>query len=140
MKYGIEKFMSKVQKTKTCWLWTGSKTLRNYGRCEWGKYKLAHRVSYELFNGKFNLNMQVNHSCDNPPCVNPSHLWLGTQKENLRDAARKERLPMQKLTYRQAYRIRKIYKLGNINMVYLGKRFGVSNQSICDIVNNISYI
>lgn len=140
MKFGIDKFISKVRKTDTCWLWEGSRTLRGYGRCEWGKHKLAHRVAYELFNDFIPPNMQVNHKCDNPPCVNPSHLFIGTQSDNIRDASRKLRLPMQKLTYEKADEIRKIYKSEKISMVVLGKRYGVSNQTICDVVRGISYI
>lgn len=84
-----EKFWPKVQKTSTCWLWTACKTKLGYGKLSW---KQAHRVSWEIHNGAIPVGMCVCHKCDNPPCVNPDHLFLGTQKDNILDAKKKGRL------------------------------------------------
>lgn len=75
-----------------CWLWTGSRVNDNYG-CANIDYKqlLAHRLSYELHHGPIPDGQKVCHSCDTPLCVNPSHLFLGTQKENLEDMTQKGR-------------------------------------------------
>lgn len=70
-----------------CWEWIGGKNNIGYGMFRQGdKMRTAHRVGYELFNNtKIPKNMCVCHSCDNPKCVNPKHLWLGTMKQNITD-------------------------------------------------------
>lgn len=82
-----KRFFSKVDKTETCWLWTGHKTL-GYGKIAMGRGNLmwAHRVSYVLHKGEIPEGKLIMHSCDNPPCVNPAHLELGNYSENLIDA------------------------------------------------------
>jgi len=77
-------FMNKVNKTGTCWLWTGAKQSQGYGRMRYeGGYCLAHRLSFVLHNGYF--PKFVLHSCDVKLCVNPEHLRDGTAIENARD-------------------------------------------------------
>lgn len=75
-----------------CWEWEGFKTKEGYGRFEWkGKRYNAARFSYEYYLGKFDENLFVCHKCDNPPCINPEHLFLGTHKENMHDRDVKKR-------------------------------------------------
>lgn len=87
-----EKFWSNVEKTDYCWLWTGANN-RGYGfftaRCV---RMLAHRFSWELHNGPIPDGLLVRHKvCDNPPCVNPAHLAIGTEADNKRDMVEHQR-------------------------------------------------
>ena len=75
-----------------CWIWTGSTQVRGYGELLSNNKKyLAHRASYEVFVGPIPKGLYVCHACDNVFCVNPSHLFLGTQKQNLQDMKAKGR-------------------------------------------------
>lgn len=86
-----ERFWAKVQKGQDCWLWSGS-TNGRYGRIVVdGKNTPAHRVSWTLHNGPVPDDRSVCHHCDNPLCVRPDHLFLGTQSDNMRDCAAKGR-------------------------------------------------
>jgi hypothetical protein len=87
----INIFLSMVIKTDSCWIWTKGKT-NGYGDM-WAdkKHWLAHRYSYTIHKGEIPKGMHILHSCDNRPCVNPSHLSLGTNLENIRDSQKKGR-------------------------------------------------
>lgn len=75
-----------------CWLWTAKKWKDGYGYfMKEGKAQAAHRYMYALYKGNFDKNLHVLHTCDNPSCVNPEHLWLGTQKDNMQDMHKKGR-------------------------------------------------
>ena len=77
-----------------CWDWSASKMNFGYGRMGVGgnKWNTAHRISWEIHVGKIPKGMFVLHKCDNPPCSNPKHLFLGTQRENIQDARNKGRM------------------------------------------------
>lgn len=92
----LARFWLKVNKTSDCWLWTASAN-RGYGQFMFrldGRQRLvkAHRFSYELHHGVIPNGMSVLHACDTPRCLNPAHLFAGTQAENLDDARAKGRL------------------------------------------------
>lgn len=86
------RFWTKVQKSNGCWLWTGTKT-KGYGMILGpGRLPLqAHRVAWTLIFGHIPDGLSVLHHCDVPLCVKPTHLWLGTQADNLADARAKGR-------------------------------------------------
>lgn len=160
-----ERFWAKVCKANGdgCWEWNGS-TDGRYGAI-WmnGRLQKAHRVSYEMQVGLIPAGLSVCHSCDNPRCVRPDHLFLGTQSDNLLDATAKgrngaqvhpERLArgsrngmhtqperrsrgeengMAKLTTDQVREIRHRYKPRKINHRRLAAEYGVSPSTILDI-------
>jgi hypothetical protein len=88
----IDRFFNKVNKTNSCWNWTHSTNKFGHGMFSFqGKTLGAHRFSFELHKGPIPSDLFVCHSCDNPACVNPSHLWLGTAKDNVQDMISKNR-------------------------------------------------
>ncbi len=86
------RFWEKVQKTEGCWLWTANVNHAGYGKYWDGEDLVsAHRHSWTIHNGPIPAGMLVLHKCDNPPCVNPDHLFLGTHLDNNLDTLRKGR-------------------------------------------------
>ena len=83
------RFANSIQKTDSCWLWTGRAAKSGYGYLG---CRLAHHVSWLLANGPVPDGLDVCHHCDTPSCVRPDHLFVGTPKDNMQDAARKGRL------------------------------------------------
>jgi hypothetical protein len=115
-----KRFWGKVKITKhpqRCWEWTASKNKAGYGQIQVGgvdgRPMLAHRVSWIVHNGAIPRDLHVLHDCNNPGCVRPGHLRLGTDLDNTRDAflkgkvARGKRLPHTRLTVRQVVEIRR---------------------------------
>lgn len=87
-----ERFFDKVKKTKTCWVWTAGDSGTGYGRIKVRNVsKAAHRLSWQMHKGKIPLGFYVLHTCDNRACVNPAHLYLGTQFDNMRDMSARKR-------------------------------------------------
>lgn len=86
------RFWDNVVKTPNCWYWVGCKNSNGYGNIRINyKIYLTHRLSYFIYFGDIPENMCVCHTCDNPSCVNPAHLWVGSRSENTRDMIKKGR-------------------------------------------------
>ncbi len=137
------RFFKFVNKTEFCWLWTGSYCYYGYGQISInGKPRRAHRISYEMHKGEIPKDMFVCHKCDNPSCVNPDHLFLGTQEDNMKDMFKKnrqntakgERRFFSKLKNEDIPQIRELYNNNNRTKI-IANIYGVSTQSILDIIN-----
>ncbi len=87
------RFLSKITVSESgCWVWNGCRNKKGYGSFRVGKLCIpAHRVSYSLFNNKDPSELFTCHTCDNPGCVNPEHLFLGTNQDNMIDMYKKNR-------------------------------------------------
>lgn len=152
----LKRFWGKVDKSGDCWVWTACNH-NGYGDIRLTskrKTVKAHRASWEIAHHKeIPDGMEVCHHCDNPSCVNPDHLFLGTQADNMKDAAEKGRInnmgarnPASKLSKEDVLEIRRLYRLiksnnrhrksGKVGKFYeeLAQRYGVS----CGTVKSVS--
>jgi len=145
----IGRFKDKIDKTGECWLWTSSKLKKGFPYGLFGlssvggktpKMVYAHRYSYELNIGPIPPGLHVCHKCDNPSCVNPKHLFVGTPADNVKDCISKGRkaigskLPFSKITEASAREIRRVYGLGGSSYVSLSKEYGVASETIRDVI------
>ena len=130
-----EQFWAKVAvgAPEECWLWTAYRNPDGYGQGTWmGQVLLAHRIALSLVDGDFSSTLHVCHSCDNPPCCNPAHLWRGTNRDNQHDKIAKgravyrplkgEQHPQARLTTAQIADIR----ASNEKRAILAERHGTS--------------
>ncbi len=139
----IIRFKRKFNIGNGCWKWTDKPVKNGYAQFGiGGKSYRANRISYSLFKGKIPKGKFVLHHCDNPICVNPKHLFIGTQKDNIRDCINKGRFTIgskngcSKLTENQVKEIRSLYgKYGHRGLIQrkLAKLFNVSRVLISDI-------
>lgn len=126
---------------ENCWEWQGHLSMNGYGHIgvRYGRMQGAHRFSYEMHNGPIPSGLHVRHRCDNPACVNPAHLELGTQQDNVNDMIRRgrgnwrspkgEASPTAILTEAQAREIKFGSEMGSV----LAKRFGISQATVSAI-------
>lgn len=134
----IARFWSKVKVTSdidSCWEWQASKG-NKYGHGQFyanGKRDFSHRVSWKIKNGAIPNKMCVLHKCDNPSCVNPNHLFLGTRQDNTRDMLEKHRQG-RKLTIAQVDEIRRRYFEESATKEELAQEFSVHITNIHAIV------
>lgn len=114
-----------------CWPWRGKPHSDGYGRVRWaGRPTYAHRVSFEIANGPIPDGLRVLHHCDNPPCVNPTHLFLGTDADNQRDKWNKGRAHLTaKLTATDLARVAHLRAIG-WRTDAIAVRYGVSRRTV----------
>lgn len=137
-----QRFWEKVERTTGCWVWHGEVSWQGRARFWDGEHHInAARYSYRLAHGEFPDDLNVCHTCDNPLCVNPAHLFLGTQKDNVDDCWSKGRAktifprfgeahPCAKLT---AVQVQSIRSRLSESPTSLAHEFGVTAPTICNI-------
>ena len=139
-----ERFWDKVDKTEGCWLWMASLCGHGYGAfvLRRGKHMQAHRFSWMIHNGPIPKGMCVCHHCDNPRCVNPEHLFIGTVKDNTQDMIKKGRKApcngenngRAKLTIDQVLYARDMYFIKRISHRAIAKMMGISQSAMYDAI------
>lgn len=132
-----------------CWTWSSTTNNRGYGKIFRSRiapnFVLAHRLSYEIHHGPLPDGASVCHRCDNPPCCNPRHLFLGTHRQNMEDAAIKGRMhpgeqsKTARLTAPDVVRIRQRYAAGGITYAAIANEYGVGQMTICHIVKRTTW-
>lgn len=131
-----ERFWALVSKKNgECWEWMAScHTNNGYGRF-WadGRHVVAHNYSWILANSDIPSGKLVCHKCDNPKCVNPNHLFLGTHHDNMIDSSKKGRRGTNKLQPNQVKEIRRLLATSDMSMSKIGKMFGVTCSCISAI-------
>lgn len=144
---GDDAFESQVDKSRDCWIWTGFKLPSGYGIAKVkvdGKWRNAyvHRLTWQRVNGPIPPGLFVLHRCDNPSCVRPDHLFVGTAADNSRDMARKgrarpfvgarEKNPNAKLTDLEISEIRNALVRG-VRQIDVAETFGISQTQVSRI-------
>lgn len=137
----VSVFLSKFTQGEGCWLWKGATNGGGYGTYGMAN---AHRIAYIHFVEPIPEGMHVLHRCDNPPCVNPDHLFLGTRKDNMQDAKSKNRMvmppryegsqhPESKLQERDVIAMRSEYAEGMAKRA-LARKYGINKKTVKGIV------
>ncbi len=143
-----ERFWSKVDKKgeDDCWNWTAMKNKKRYGNFTVNIRTIqVHRYSYELTYGKIPEGVNVCHKCDNKLCVNPKHLFLGTQKDNMEDMVKKgrslkgEKNNSSKLTDKDIIEIIEMYKNKSIPVKTISQKYNVNYQTIREICRGLRW-
>ena len=140
----LERFWSKVNKTSGCWEWQNATNACGYGTFKLNKKMMsAHRIAWRITRGPIPKDMCVLHHCDNPACVNPDHLFIGTHSDNIKDAvikgrvvppdSRGERHGKSRLTENDVHEIRRLHSFG-IKQKILGKMWRTSRRNVSWIV------
>lgn len=136
--------VSKAPHPKGCWEWQAARLEWGYGQFGYqGRMHPAHRISYRMHKGSIPDGLDVCHSCDNPPCVNPAHLWLGDDKANAEDRQSKNRGASPKgvanvkakLSDEQVIEMRRLHREENFSHKKLATLFNVSLSTVYRILS-----
>jgi len=146
-------FWSRVLRGEGCWEWQGARLNGGYGVMRFQKrQQLTHRIAWQLTIGPIPSGRCICHHCDNPACVRPDHLFVGSHKDNMNDMHSKGRAgdhawwrrPGRKhhkaiLNPKQAEEIRNLYRATDLTHRALAARYGVSAAAIWHVLKNLSY-
>lgn len=136
------RFWSKVVRAGDCFLFTGGKAGNGYGVFSIRKpiTQYAHRFAWETTKGPIPDGMNVLHRCDNPSCVNPDHLFIGTQRDNVRDMDVKNRRRFKsKLSITEVEEIRRKYATSEYTLEALGREYDISFQHVWQIIKRLRW-
>lgn len=140
-----ERFWARITKTDNCWTWNGATDTSGYGLLEVeNKTRAVHRLSWELHYGSIPNGLGVFHKCDNRICIRPSHLFIGTARDNVADRDRKGRQAIGKRNARtklmptQIRQIRELFVKG-VSYSALGRKFSVDAKTIWCVINGKSW-
>lgn len=145
----VSRFWTKVDKSGECWHWLGHLDKSGYGQIRMnGKGIGAHRFSWQFTYGVIPTDLHVLHRCDNPRCVRPDHLFLGTNLDNVQDKVNKGRVarlygedaPSAKLTANQVEEIRARYIPWVVTYSQLAREYNVSTSSIGGIIKKRTWL
>lgn len=141
----LDRFMSHVspEPMSGCWLWAAACMKNGYGQFrQIHTHELAHRASIRLFKGIVpDSKMDVMHSCDNPSCVNPDHLSVGTRTNNMRDSIKKGRFQMGMRHYKvklSEEQVREIYHATGYQRE-IATRYGTTQATVCRIKSGVRH-
>lgn len=146
----IDRFLNKTKIIGDCLVWTGARDTSGYGNFRYLRKTIkANRMSFVLFRDEIPYGLMVLHKCDNPPCVNPDHLFLGTHKDNYDDMVKKGRevrsgvkgskSHFAKLNDKKVIEIRALIKKG-VTQDKISKKYGVSRAHIGNIALRKSWV
>lgn len=141
MEVRVMKRFPQLPNPDDCWPWPGARDRKGYGIIDdpYMRQTRVHRFMYERAHGPLDAGLCVLHKCDNPPCVNPNHLFAGTKTENNADRHRKKRNAIgmrngsAKLTDSDVQAIRQLIANTKLSMSAIGRQFGVTYQTVGDI-------
>jgi len=132
----LELFEAKINKTDSCWLWVGKKSREGYGVAFFNyKRPLAHRQSWIFYRGEIPVGKLVLHKCDVKPCVNPEHLYIGTQADNVRDALERGRYQSGSRSHSAVFNEELVFKMRQLRALGYGyseiaRKFNFNPKSV----------
>lgn len=141
MKKDLHYFMSRTNPNGECLEWTKCLNTDGYARTAWNGYPngKVHRIVYELYYNKDPSGLVVRHTCDNPKCINPNHLVLGTPADNNRDRDTRGRHGKSKTTLKEVQMIRDLYATRKYFQREIADIFGINHRTVSSIVTHTHY-